>query len=237
MNKEPLFINEFRADGRKANENRQINIKTDVIKNSTGSCQYSLGETKVIAWIDGPKESKSRSQENMGNIKCIFTQAPFSYMIRKNDFKRDLKMREFSKILKEIFSEVIRLELYAKSEIAINVLVMQNDGNYKSASINAVTLALINAGIYIKDTVIGMNVGVGDNETVLYDLQLQEEKDYIPILNVAFLPHSKKFIYSEMLNSNTKYSKIEVLMKDAQLAASMLYEEEEKFLKYEYMNV
>ena len=46
-------------------------------------------------------------------------------------------MREFSQNIKSIFEKVVKLELYPKSEIIINVLVLQNDGNFISASINA----------------------------------------------------------------------------------------------------
>ena len=235
MNKEPLFIGDFRQDGRKAKEIRNLSITMDVVKESSGSCFLCLGETKVIAWINGPREAKGKTQDQKGTVKCFFTQAPFAGMVRKKDFKRDLKMREFSKILKEIYEEVIRLELYVRSEIIINVLVLQNDGNYKSTSVNAITLALINAGIFIKDTVVGMNVGcLKENET-LYGLQLQEEKENLPILNVAFLPHSKKFIYTELVNAKTPYSKIETLMKEAQNASMMLFNIEENFLKYKYI--
>ena len=233
MSKIPLLIDEFRQDGRKPKETRKIEIEMDITKNSTGSAMVTLGETKVIAWIHGPRESKSKV-DGKGSIKCYFSQAPFSGMVRKKNFKRDLKMREFSKILKEVFEEVIRLELYSRSDIIINCLVLQNDGNYKSASISAITLALINAGLFIKDLVIGMSVGCQE-ENILYDLQLQEEKENIPILNVAYLPHSKKFIYTELVNAKTPYAKVETLMKEAEVAANRQYEEIEKFLKYSYI--
>ena len=236
MNKEPLFIGEFRQDGRKAKENRELKVKMNITKDSNGSCMLSLGQTKVISWINGPRESKSRTQEKKGSVKCIFTQAPFSGMIRKKDFKRDLKMREFSKILKDIFEQIIRLDLYAKSEIIINVLVLQNDGNYKSASINAITFALINAGIYIKDSVVGINVGCSEDDIFIYDLQLQEEKQYIPILNVAFLPHTKKLVYTELVNAKTPYNKLSLLMKEAEYASLILYNEKKKILLQEYYN-
>ena len=89
------------------------------------------------------QENQITNTKKKGSIKCIFTQAPFSGMIRKKDFKRDLKMREFSKILKDIFEQISWLDLYKKSEIIINVLVLKNDGNYKNISINAITFALI----------------------------------------------------------------------------------------------
>ena len=182
------------------------------------------------------QENQITNTKKKGSIKCSFTQAPFSGMIRKKDFKRDLKMREFSKILKDIFEQIIRLDLYAKSEIIINVLVLQNDGNYKSASINAITFALINAGIYIKDSVVGINVGCSEDDIFIYDLQLQEEKQYIPILNVAFLPHTKKLVYTELVNAKTPYNKLSLLMKEAEDASLLLYNEQKKILLQEYYN-
>ena len=242
MKEEPLFVGSFREDGRRFKENRSIKIKLGVIKESSGSCLFNLGETKVIAWIRGPCETKSKCPENSGIIKCYFNEAPFSGTLHKANQKQEIKNREFGQTIKSIFTQVVKLELYSKSEININVLVLQNDGNYKSASINAVSLALINAGIYIKDSVIGVNIGFlddtimdnglinnynlfDDNNKVIYDLQLNEEKNYIPTLNIAYLPHSKKFIYLQLTNGKTPYNKLIPIIKEAMKSADDLYNE------------
>ena len=244
----PILISSYRNDGRLSTENREISIKLNSVKSSTGSCLYKLGQTKVIAWINGPNESKHITNEKNGNLKCIFTIAPFSTLIRKKDFKRDLKMKNFSKDLKDIFEQIVKLELYVKSEIIINVLLLQNDGNYKSASINAVSMALINAGIFIKDIAIGNNVGINDinnddinigsteNDNFLFDLSLNEEKQNLPICNVAYLPHSKKFIYNEILNAKIKYKNVESVLKAAEDACVKIYEVEEEILRGFLMN-
>jgi exosome complex component RRP41 len=243
MAKESLFIGELRLDGRKNDELREIEIAMDVVKDSNGSAMVSMGETKAIAWINGPREAKSKSFDNKGSIKCIFSLAPFSTLVRKKDYKRDLKMREFSKTLKDIFEQVILLELYKKSEIVINVLITQSDGSYKSAAINAATLALINSGILIKDTVLGMSIGLYTDKTTsissiktVFDLQLQEEKENIPLLNVAYLPHKRKFIFLELLNAKTPYDQSEILMKDSERACEKLFDTIEKYLKYQYIS-
>ena len=229
MNQEPLFVGSFREDGRRFKENRSIEIKMGVVKESSGSCLFNLGETKVIAWIKGPCETKSKCPENSG-------------IIHKSNQKQDIKDREFGKTIKTIFSQIVKLELYKKSEININVLVLQNDGNYKSASINAVSLALINSGICINDSVVGINVGYLDESVmengilndqnifdeenkVIYDLQFNEEKNYIPALNIAYLPHSKKIIYLELTNAKTPYNKLIPILKEAQNSANNLYNE------------
>jgi exosome complex component RRP41 len=236
MNKDLILVGNYRGDGRKSDEIRDISIELDVIKDSTGSASVKLGETKVIAWINGPKEGRNKNGENRGTLKCIFSLAPFSGLIRKKDFKRDLKMREFSKTIKDVFEQVIILENYQKSEIVINVLVLQMEGSYKSAALNAVTLALINSGIQIKDTLVAVSLGLFENKT-LYDINLQEEKVKIPIFNVAYLPQSKKFTFIELVNSNTPYDNIEELMKEAEKACNGIYKDIKKFLMKDYLNI
>ena len=59
MNQEPLFVGSFREDGRRFKENRSIEIKMGVVKESSGSCLFNLGETTVIAWIKGPCETNT----------------------------------------------------------------------------------------------------------------------------------------------------------------------------------
>jgi len=241
MSQELLFIGDLRQDGRKFDEIRDIGITMGIVKDSSGSAFISIGDTHALAWVNGPKEGKSKNYENKGSVKCIFSIAPFANIIRKNkDFKRDLKMREFSKTLKDLFEQVILLDLYQKSEILVNVLIIQSDGSYKSAAINAVSLALINAGILIKDTVVGVSVGLftdrSNNFNTLYDVQLQEEKENIPLLNVAYLPHFQKFIFLELLNAKTPYDKSDFLIRDAELASNKTFNEIENFLKYEYIN-
>ena len=242
MNQEPLFVGNFREDGRRFKENREVQIKMGAVKESSGSCLFNLGETKVVAWIRGPCETKSKCPENSGLIKCYFNMAPFSGILHKSKQKQDIKDREFGQTIKKIFTQIIKLELYIKSEIIINVLVLQNDGNYKSAAINAVSLALINSGIFIKDFVAGINVGYLDDvvmengllndqalfkgkNKIVYDLQLNEEKNYIPTLNIAYLPHTKKFIHLELNNAKTPYNELIPIIKEAINSADKLYNE------------
>ena len=242
MYQEPLFVGNFREDGRRFKENRSIKIEMGVVKESSGSCLFNLGETKVVAWIRGPCETKSKCPDNSGIIKCYFNQAPFSGMLHKSNQKQDIKNREFGQTIKSIFNQIIQLENYKKSEININVLVLQNDGNYKSAAINAVSLALINAGIFTKDSVVGINVGyldetvmengllndmtsLNEENKIIYDLQLNEEKNYIPTLYIAYLPNSGKFIYLQLTNAKTPYNKLIPIIKEAIKSTDNLYRE------------
>ncbi len=232
---EPL-INNFRHDGRKPQEIRSPDIEVGIVKDSTGSCLFSSGETKVLSWIMGPKESvRTKTLDNKGSLKCNFTISSFANSNRKSEYKRNLQMREFSSTLKEIFEESIIMRNYIKSEIEINVVLLQNDGSYKSAAISSVTLALINAGILLKDTIVGTSVGIIKEDVFICDMTKEEENLKTPILNCAYMPFQKKFIFLEISNSTVDYKYSEDLMKFAEKSGELMFNYIKDFLKNNYL--
>ena len=84
-------------------------------------------------------------------------------------------MKEFCRMLKSVFEKVIQLELYPKSQIDLQVFVLESDGGYRSAAFNAVSLALMDGGIAMKDFVVATTAGLLGNVAVI-DLIYQEEK-------------------------------------------------------------
>lgn len=84
-------------------------------------------------------------------------------------------MKEFTRMIKSVFERVIMLELYPKSQIDLQVFVLESDGGYRSAAFNAVSLALMNAGIALKDFVVATTAGLLGSTAVM-DLIYQEEK-------------------------------------------------------------
>ena len=55
------------------------------------------------------------------------------------------------------------------------MFVLESDGSYKSAAFNAVSLAIMNAGIAMKDFLVATNSGLL-NQVAVVDLIFQEEK-------------------------------------------------------------
>ena len=84
-------------------------------------------------------------------------------------------MKEFCRVLKSVFEQVLMLEQYPRSQIDLQVFVLQADGGYRSAAFNAVSLALMDAGIAMKDFLVATTAGLLQNVAVL-DLIYQEEK-------------------------------------------------------------
>ena len=66
---------------------------------------------------------------------------------------------------------------------------------------------------------------LNEENKIIYDLQLNEEKNYIPTLYIAYLPNSGKFIYLQLTNAKTPYNKLIPIIKEAIKSADNLYKE------------
>jgi exosome complex component RRP41 len=87
--------------------------------------------------------------------------------------------------------------LYPRTQIDLYLHVLQEDGGMLHASMNAATLALINAGIPMLDYLCAINVGYADQSTIL-DLNRMEEMTDTPNVTVAMMPKTGQIVTSQM---------------------------------------
>ena len=92
--------------------------------NASGSAIFSIGNTKVAAFVQGPHQITERGagqtlggtpSQQRGILNVRFFKTNFSAMDHKENIKKDMKMKEFCRILKSVFEQVIMLEVYPKS--------------------------------------------------------------------------------------------------------------------------
>jgi len=147
----------LRQDGRRPTELRDIEFGINQVESSDGSAFFRIGLTKVMALIDGPKQAKEKSS---GVIRCFYRYAHFSSSgERRKLTKGDKRSSEFESTIQGIYQGVIRMEDIPHSDIDIHILVLQDDGSVESATINAISLALVHAGIPMRDLVISCSAG------------------------------------------------------------------------------
>lgn len=103
---------------------------------------------------------------------------------------RNRRILEFAANIRATFEPVVQMSLYPRSQIDINVQVLQSDGSLLQAAINATTLALIDAGVPMNDYVCAVTCALHDN-TPLLDVNSLEESD-LPNVTVGILPRTGK---------------------------------------------
>jgi exosome complex component RRP41 len=186
--------NGIRLDGRRWDELRPIKIEVGVIKNADGSAYIEFGKNKIIAAVYGPREAhpKHIALPDRAIVRCRYHMAPFSTDERKppQPTRREI---EISLVLRRAMESTIFLEEYPRSIIDVYVEVLQSDGGSRCASITAVSAALADSGISMRDLIVGCAVGKIDGQIVL-DLSDYEDKEGEGDMPVAYMPNLDKIV-------------------------------------------
>ena len=133
------------------------------------------GNTKVLAAVHGPRECRRPSErlEDCLLIKCEVSMAAFSTGERRRRTKGDRRTNELSTFVRGCLETCVSTELMARSQLDVTIQVLQADGGVRAAAINAAVLAIIDAGIPMKDTMAACSAGFLD-DTALLDLNYME---------------------------------------------------------------
>ncbi|KAJ5079961.1 exosome complex component rrp41 [Anaeramoeba ignava] len=215
----------LRIDGRRRKELRKIEIEMGKLEQVDGSALFVEGFTRVMASVCGPKEVENRSKavEDKAFISVEFLSATFSTRKRTKMSKKDRRVLEICSIIRKTFEPVLQLELFPESEISIFIQVLQADGGVESACINAVTLALIDAGIPMIDFVCSCTGTYLDSFCIL-DTNFIEETAGGSILIAAILAKSKKVVSTQMKISRLKMENFTELLELVVDGCSRIYD-------------
>lgn len=183
----------LRIDGRRWNELRRFECQINTHPHSSdGSSYVEHGNTKVMCIVKGPMEPRTRAQQDQDNatLDININVASFSTLERKKRSKNEKRLIELKTTLERTFEKSVLTHLYPKTLIEIGVQVLAQDGGMLATITNAITLALIDAGISIYDYVSAVTVGLHD-QTPLLDLNTLEEGD-VSNLTVGVVGKSEK---------------------------------------------
>lgn len=184
----------LRTDGRRWNETRRFRARMGLqtlATSSDGSAFVSMGQTNVICTVSGPKEPSQNMRGQVQNdrafLNVVYTLSAFSGQERKKTGRLDKRIQEIEMSIENTFREIVLLKLHPRSQIDITITVLQQDGGVVAAAINAVTLALIDAGIPMYTLVSAISTGASleaSTPEAILDLTNLEETD-ITWLTVA----------------------------------------------------
>jgi exosome complex component RRP41 len=159
--------------------------------------------------------------------------APFSGNERKKRKAGDRKTSEIESIIKETFNSTILLEIYPRSEISINIHILETDGSVICSIINATTMALIDAGINMKDMIISCSIAIQKQSQQIYLDVTQTEQTwsntsaYLPI---AITSRNQDIVFMQ-LESRINETLIETALQTAVEGCKKIHAILEQYLK------
>jgi exosome complex component RRP41 len=222
-----------RYDGREPNELRPIKIESGVLPNADGSAYIEMGRNKIVVGVFGPREMhpKRLSKPNMATLRCRYHMAPFSVDPRRSPApsRRD---NEISMVMRYALEPAVFLERYPRSVIDVYAEILEADGGTRTACINAATVALVDAGIPMRDLVASCAAGKIDDQLVL-DLGDYEDKEGQADIPVAYMSKLEKVTLLQMdgIVSTEEFEKCVDLAIDG---CRQIYEMQREALKKKY---
>jgi exosome complex component RRP41 len=222
-----LALSNLREDGRKPEEIRRMRIQLGPRSSSEGgSAVVEMGLTAVLATARGPMACTRRSDElpDRAIIDVSVRTAPFAPTggdRRVTNPNSDRRLIEMSHMLKRALEATVLLHLYPKSRIEVTITTVMDDGGSLCAAINAASMALVDAGIPMKDLLCACSAGYsgGTTDTTLVDLNRREESSnggrpavYLPC---AMLPQRGTLVLSQCEARLPNFDTLERVMEAA----------------------
>ena len=228
-----ILDNGLRLDGRKPDELRPMRMEVGVLKNADGSAIVEVGNTKILAAVYGPREMHPRhlALPNRAVLRVRYHMTPFSTDERKNPAPSRREI-ELSKVIREALESQILVEQFPRTSIDVFMEVLQADAGTRLASLMAASLAVVDAGIPVRDLIAAVAVGKADGVIVL-DLNEPEDMWGEADMPVAMMPSIGQ-INLLQLNGNMTPEEFRQGMELAMKGINIIYNLEKETLKNKY---
>lgn len=228
-----LIENGKRTDGRKPEDLREMKMEVNVISAADGSAKVSFGSTVAYASVYGPRELFPRfmQESDTGILRTRYNMAPFSVDDRKSPGS-DRRSQEISKVMRHALHPVLFLQDFPKVTVDAFVEVVQADGSTRVTGINAASIALVAAGIPMRNMVTAVSVGKADG-TLIADLNGKEDNFGEADMGFAMVPDTGEVTLLQMDGILTK-EEISHLLKMAESSCKKILEKQKETLREYY---
>lgn len=161
----------LRVDGRRFNELRHFKCTLGThAKAADGSARVEMGASHVVCTVEGPQQPTSRSKMDISKatLTVNLVIAPFSTTERQKHGTNERPLQEISINLRETFETAVITHFAPRTEVVVNIHVLAQDGDLMPACVNAMCLALVDAGVPMLEYVAAVGVALC-NEVPMLD--------------------------------------------------------------------
>ncbi|KAK9760020.1 exosome non-catalytic core subunit rrp46 [Basidiobolus ranarum] len=186
-----------RPDGRKSDEIRPLYCSQGLLNRADGSARFEHGKSAVLCGIHGPMEVKiNQEQLDKATLEVVF---------RPMVGLPSTREKKYEAVIRRTFEKAILTGLHPRTLIQMNAQVLWDDGCVLATAINAVTLALIDAGIPSKSIVSASTCLIDENGDLVIDPTTKElEAAHSSLHTFAFDSATQGAVFSESIGSYTE---------------------------------
>uniref|UniRef100_A0AAV1TKY0 Uncharacterized protein n=1 Tax=Peronospora matthiolae TaxID=2874970 RepID=A0AAV1TKY0_9STRA len=174
-----------RQDGRAGNELRPLASEQGALFRADGSARMSHGSSTVLAAVYGPGQARNWRSEQTDR-------ATLDVCFKLEKGVSTSKEKEYEQIIRETFAPVVLTKNFPRAVISIVVQVIQDNGSISfprlhllAVAINAVCLALIDAGIPMISVITASSCGISADGSLNLDPTSVEEEASVSWVTAA----------------------------------------------------
>eukprot|EP00746_Dinoflagellata_sp_MGD_P162131 gnl/MRDRNA2_/MRDRNA2_89555_c0_seq1.p1 gnl/MRDRNA2_/MRDRNA2_89555_c0~~gnl/MRDRNA2_/MRDRNA2_89555_c0_seq1.p1 ORF type:complete len:226 (-),score=36.87 gnl/MRDRNA2_/MRDRNA2_89555_c0_seq1:12-689(-) len=161
---------EKRLDGRFAHQLRPPRVELRPLRRSDGSARFSMGGSSVLAAVYGPREAKMKSRE-------VFDRAIYEVHVRpRSGPPGQPAERNIEAQLIRHMDHIVLATEYPRTQITVVVQIVSSDGAIGAVCQNAAFLALLDAGVAMRATVLCVAIGICGGEPLLDPTDMEEQE-------------------------------------------------------------
>ncbi|KAL1929938.1 hypothetical protein VTP01DRAFT_1092 [Rhizomucor pusillus] len=162
-----------------SNQLRQFTAAQNVLHQADGSARFDIGNTSVLVSVVGPTEVTMRDEK--------LDEATVELVVRPAVGVSTTTERLWERYLRNAFEPVILGGLMPRTLVQIVVQILKDDGSVLAAAVNAISLALLDAGIPMKYMATAMSCMVDKNtKEIIMDPTAAELKNAASVHTFAF---------------------------------------------------
>ncbi|ORX80457.1 ribosomal protein S5 domain 2-like protein [Basidiobolus meristosporus CBS 931.73] len=183
-----------RLDGRKSDEIRPLYCSQSLLNRADGSGRFEQGKSAVLCGVHGPMEVKINQEQ----LDKSTLEVNFRPMVGLPGTRE----KKYETVIRNTFENAILSGLHPRTLIQMNAQVLWDDGCVLATAINAVTLALIDAGIPVKNIISASTCLIDGEGQLVIDPTLKElETPSSSIHTFAFDSTTQGVVFSESIGS------------------------------------
>eukprot|EP00037_Helgoeca_nana_P021580 m.217960 g.217960 ORF g.217960 m.217960 type:complete len:231 (-) comp25697_c2_seq22:416-1108(-) len=157
-----------RKDGRETNQLRPLACEVGVLSRVDGSARYSHGDACVLASVAGPSTVGARDE--------LSDRATLEVICKPKTGVSGLSDRVIEQRIAHVLSQIVVVEAHPRTTIRCVIQEVNTDGGYLACAINAVCLALMDAGIPLRCCVTAASLSMSGDGDLSLDPTAAEEK-------------------------------------------------------------
>ncbi|KAI8072944.1 ribosomal protein S5 domain 2-type protein [Gongronella butleri] len=162
-------------------ELRPLTASMNILHRVDGSARFCFGDTCVIASVCGPADISARD-EKLDEATVEVVVRPATGFVRT-------KEKLLESMLRTTFEPMILTGMMPRTLLELVVQIEKDDGAALSAAINALTLALIDAGVPLKGMVSSLTCMIDStSDAIVLDPTAEEAKNAASLHTFAFNP-------------------------------------------------